>query len=91
MQATKLKSETVFFDACHSGQARTGETLLASVRPAALKVVSQLSPATFTVISASQADQISNSSPDLKRGIFSYYLMKGIEGDADANRDCKIT
>ena len=48
-------------------------------------------PETFTVISASQADQISSSSPDLKHGIFSYYLMRGMEGDADANRDGKIT
>ncbi len=29
--------------------------------------------------------------PDLKHGIFSYYLMKGMEGDADANKDGKIT
>jgi uncharacterized caspase-like protein len=45
----------------------------------------------ITVISASQNDQISSSSPDLKHGVFSYYLMRGMEGDADANRDGKIT
>ena len=28
---------------------------------------------------------------DLKHGIFSYYLLKGMEGDADANKDGKIT
>lgn len=43
------------------------------------------------MISASQADQISSSSPDLKHGIFSYYLMLGMEGGADVNRDGKIT
>ena len=82
---------TIFLDACYSGQARTGETLLASARPVALKVERQLFPDSFTVISASQADQISSSSPDLKHGIFSYYLMRGMEGDADANRDGRIT
>jgi len=42
-------------------------------------------------MTASQNDQISSSSPDLQHGIFSYYLMKGMEGDADANRDGRIT
>ncbi len=45
----------------------------------------------ITVITASQADQISSSSPDLKLGVFSYYLMRGMEGDADANKDGRIT
>ena len=90
-QAAKPRSVTIFLDACYSGQARTGETLLASARPVALKVERQLFPDSFTVISASQADQIPSSSPDLKHGIFSYYLMRGMEGAADANRDGKIT
>jgi uncharacterized caspase-like protein len=50
-----------------------------------------LFPPNFTVLSASRHDQISSSSPELKHGIFSYYLMKGMEGDADANKDGKIT
>ncbi len=48
-------------------------------------------PEGFTVITASRGDQISSSSPELKHGIFSYYLMRGMEGDADANRDGRIT
>jgi uncharacterized caspase-like protein len=91
IQAAKPKSVTIFLDACYSGQARTGETLIASARPVALKTEKQLFPDNFTVITASQADQISSSSPDLKHGIFSYYLMRGMEGDADANKDGKIT
>ena len=43
------------------------------------------------MITASANDQISWSSPDLKHGIFSYYLMKAMEGDADANKDGRIT
>jgi uncharacterized caspase-like protein len=82
---------TLFVDACYSGQARSGETLVASARPVVLKTETRLFPETFTVMSASQADQISSSSPDLKHGIFSYYLMKGMEGAADENKDGKIT
>ena len=29
--------------------------------------------------------------PDLKHDIFSYYLMKGLEGEADENKDGTIT
>jgi hypothetical protein len=91
IQLAKPRSVTIFLDACYSGQGRSGEALLTSARPVSLKSEGKLFPENFTVISASQNDQISSSSPDLKHGIFSYYLMKGMEGDADANRDGKIT
>lgn len=91
IQASKPKSVTIFMDACYSGQARGGETLVASARPIALKSQPTTFPSNFTVITASQADQISSSSPDLQHGIFSYYLMRGMEGDADLNKDGKIT
>ncbi len=91
IQAAKPKSVTVFLDACFSGQARTGETLLASARPVSLKTETAAFPEGFTVITASRGDQISSSSPELKHGIFSYYLMRGMEGDADINKDGKIT
>jgi hypothetical protein len=91
IQVAKPKSVTIFLDACYSGQARTGETLLASARPVSLKAETAAFPEGFTVITASRGDQISSSSPELKHGIFSYYLMRGMEGDADANRDGRIT
>jgi hypothetical protein len=87
----KPKSVTVILDACYSGQTKAGQTLVASARPLALKAQNSFFPPNFTVISASQSDQISSSSPDLQHGIFSYYLMKGMEGDADMNKDGKIT
>lgn len=91
IQAAKPKSVTVFLDACYSGQARNGETLIASARPLALKAQTSVFPSSFNVITASQSDQISSSSTDLRHGIFSYYLMKGMEGDADTNKDGMIT
>jgi hypothetical protein len=91
IQASKPKSVTIFMDACYSGQARGGETLVASARPIALKSQPTTFPSNFTIISASQADQISSSSPELQHGIFSYYLMRGMEGEADLNKDGKIT
>ena len=91
LQAVQPKAVTLFIDSCYSGQTRVGETLVAGSKPIALKKSEVPYPPEFTVITASMLDQISWSSNDLKHGIFSYYLMKGMEGEADLNKDGKIT
>ena len=91
LQAAQPKSVTMFIDSCYSGQTRAGTTLLASARPIVIKAKETAYPAEFTVITASANDQISWSSPELRHGVFSYYLMKAMEGDADANKDGRIT
>ena len=48
-------------------------------------------PDNFTIFSASQLDQISSGLEEANHGIFSYYLMKGFEGNADKNQDNSIT
>ena len=86
------KSVTMFLDTCYSGVSRDEKTLLASARP--IRIVAKESndtPDNFTIFSASQLDQISSGLKEAKHGIFSYYLMKGLEGNADSNRDRKIT
>ena len=91
LQAARPKSVTMFIDSCYSGQTRGGEQLLANAKPVSIMVSEKAYPDNFTVMSASASSQISSSSPDLKHGIFSYYLMKGLEGDADYNKDGTIT
>ena len=91
LQLIQPNSVTMFIDSCYSGLTRTGDALLASARPIAIKAKNVDYPTNFTVISASSPEQISWSSAELKHGIFSYYLMKGMEGDADENKDGKIT
>ena len=88
----KPKSVTMFLDTCYSGTSRKGEQLIASARPVTVKVNDELNlPNNFSVFSASQASELSFSMNDEKQGIFSYYLMKGFEGNADFNKDRKIT
>jgi len=91
LSAAKPNSVTMFIDACYSGQTRGGDVLVANAKPVSLKSDTNVFPPNFTVITASANDQISSSSPELKHGIFSFYLMKGMEGEADANKDGKIT
>jgi hypothetical protein len=91
IQSAQPRNVTMFLDSCYSGQTRGGDVLIAAARPIAPKISSTSYPPNFTVISASSNDQISSASPDLKHGIFSYFLMKGMEGDADQNKDGKTT
>ena len=87
----KPKSATIFLDTCYSGLSRGKETLLASARGIVVTPKPQSIPSGFTVLSAASGQQISSGLKEAKHGLFSYYLMKGMEGGADANGDKKIT
>ena len=86
------KSVTMFMDTCYSGISRDEQMLLSSARP--IRIVADDEegiPDNFTIFTASKLDQISSGLEEAKHGIFSYYLMKGLEGKADSNQDKKIT
>ena len=88
----KPKSVTMFLDTCYSGVSRDEEMLLASARPVRIIADQKKNiPKNFTIFTASKLDQISSGLKEAKHGIFSYYLMKGLEGKADSNNDKKIT
>ncbi len=84
------RSVTVFLDTCYSGVTRNEEMLIAG-RPIVIKAKEQAIPDGFTLFSAASNEQISRPLEEAKHGMFSYFLMKGMEGDADANKDNKIT
>jgi hypothetical protein len=91
IQATKPRSVTVFLDTCYSGGTRNEETLVASLRPIIITAKQQSIPDNFTVLSAAKGNQTSQSLDEVKHGLFSYYMMLGMEGGADLNADKKIT
>jgi len=84
------KSVTVFLDACFSGANRESEMLLADARPIFI-VVNESIYGDVTVFSASGGKEISSAWPEKKHGLFSYFLMKGMQGSADVNYDNKLT
>ena len=87
------RNVTIFLDACYTGKARTGEILMADAnyRPIAIRPIDDGMPDKFTLITASSGDEFSGPLEEAKHGLFSYFLMKGMEGDADSNQDNKIT
>ena len=65
--------------------------LVASLRPIIIVADEQDTPDNFTIFSASNFDQTSGTIKEAKYGMFSYYLMKGLEGKADSNNNKEIT
>ena len=84
------KSVTVFLDTCYSGATRSDEFLVAA-KPIFIEVAEQEIPNNFTVFSASSGKETAKILEEAEHGLFSYYLMKGLEGEADKNKDQQIT
>lgn len=84
------KSLTVMLDACFSGSSDKG-MLLKGVSPALLRVETPiLSAPNAVVLSASAANQVSGWYEEKKHGLFSYFVFRGLQGEADKNGDGDI-
>ena len=84
------RSVTVFLDTCYSGATRTDEFLVAA-RPIFIEAEEQEVPINFTIFSASAGKETAKILKEAEHGLFSYFLMKGLEGEADSNNDQTIT
>lgn len=92
LQSYKPHTVTMFLDTCYSGKARDGgSTLVADARALRMKVKDTRLPSNFTIFSATTRDQIASSHAEQDHGLFSYFLMRGLGGEADRNRDHYIT
>jgi len=90
----RIKAERLVFiaDACYSG-ASGGRTILSS-RRATLSggFLDRLSKGRGRVIlTASDANEVSKEEDRLGHGVFTYYLLEGLRGKADYDRDDLIT
>jgi len=90
LSAANPLSVTVFLDTCYSGTTRGTDMLIAS-RPIAIRALEQSIPDNFTVMTAAAGDQTAKPLEEAQHGMFSYFLMKGMEGEADADNDNEIT
>ncbi|WP_156612612.1 caspase family protein [Paramagnetospirillum marisnigri] len=85
------KSLTLFLDTCYSGGTRGNDTLIADIRPVIIRARDGEVPSPAAVLAASRNDQWSSSFAAARHGLFSYYLMRGLMGEADADSDHRIT
>jgi hypothetical protein len=85
----KIQNVYVFLDSCFSGVAsRAAEMLVKGARPALIHV-KDVSPPAGTIISlnATSAGQMSNMYPEKEHGLFTYFLLRALKGEADTNDD----
>ena len=85
------RSVTVFLDACFTGQTRDETMLIANARPIVVRPTQEAIPSNISVVSAASGSQISGALKDKEHGLFTYYLLKGMGGDADVNKDRFVT
>ena len=85
------RSVTVFLDACFTGQTRDETMLIANARPIVVRPAQEAIPSNISVVSAASGSQISGALKDKEHGLFTYYLLKGMGGDADVNKDRFVT
>ena len=64
---------------------------MVAAKPIFIDIEKQDIPAKFTVFSASAGRETAKVLEEAQHGLFSYYMMKGLEGEADANSDNQIT
>jgi hypothetical protein len=85
----KIRRSYVFLDSCFSGLAsRAAEMLIKGARPVLMHSKEiQLDHAKIVALSATSAGQVSNSFPKTEHGLFTYYLLRALEGEADSDDD----
>ena len=86
-----VKSITLMMDACFTGSSRDNQPILADARPVYIDVQQGNIPSNMIVFTASSGNEISSGYSEKNHGIFTYYLLKGLNGNADTNRDKNIT
>ena len=81
------KNITVVMDSCFSG-AGGRSVIQKGARPMLIKIENPLMASqNMVVLSAAAGNQISNAMPEKRHGLFTYYFLKGLQGEADANKD----
>jgi len=92
-ELNKIKSSgtTVVIDACFSGASNEG-MLIKNVSPVMIEIEQEHSVADNVVeFSSSSGDEVSSWYPDKKHSLYTYYFLKGLQGEADQNGDKILT
>jgi len=88
------KNLTVVLDACFSGETpetsgRVG-TLVRDASPVPVASVSEEIPTNSLVMAAAKGNQLACWYPDKRHSLFTYFLLRGLKGEADLNNDGTI-
>ena len=87
-----VKSAWIVFDACFSGQSGDGSQIVKNVSGLAIKPVApEAVEAGTTLMFASSGEEFASWYPGKGHGLFTYFLLKGLEGAADSDKNRRIS
>jgi len=91
LAALKARQIVVVLDACFSGAG--GRSVLArGARPlVAVRQTDAPSDPRLSILTASAGDQIAGGLQEQGHGVFTYFLLKGLQGAADSDKDGHVT
>jgi uncharacterized caspase-like protein len=81
---TKAKRKIIFADACYSGTFRTSDQ-------SSTESTNSDAGKNILLFLSSRSNQTSKEKGTLKNGVFTYFLIAGLKGGADKNKDRLIT
>ncbi|NPV02110.1 MAG: PQQ-binding-like beta-propeller repeat protein, partial [Brevinematales bacterium] len=82
-----VKKIVVILDACFSGSDSKGQLLIKNVSPILPTVNNPLVANDIgIVLTATSGDSVATWYPEMKHGAFTYYLLKGLSGEADSGK-----
>ncbi len=86
LDSSRAKRKVILLDACHSGAGKSIEALTAD----AIEELEEISEGTFMLTSCAPQER-SFEMKDKGHGAFTFFLLEGLRGNADANADNLIT
>jgi serine/threonine protein kinase len=94
MNGVLARAVVVLLDCCHAGHVLTREATISRSLPRDMSikpvVFEKLLGRNRFLIAACDKDQKSIELPDLKHGLFTYHLLKGMAGAADGDGDGRV-
>ena len=86
------RSITVLLDACFTGETRNRQSIVPGTRPTVLSIEHPaLVRRNMAVLSAARGVQVAGDLPSARHGLFTYFVARGLRGEADADGDRTIS
>lgn len=90
IDASEAKSKICIADACHSGSLVSAKTPYQASLDNYMQSLEQTAGGTALMMS-SAAEEVSLEYSGLRQGVFSHFLLKGMKGEADTDRNKIVT
>ncbi len=86
LESSPAKFKLCIADACHSGSLYTEKGAMRNAFESYYQALAQSKPG-MALIMSSKSEETSLESNNLRQGVFSHFLLRGLKGEADHNKD----